>query len=144
MMSWSSWKEKESIFCTVYFVRRKFVYHFYFISMYSVLNTLSEYCWERTPALSSSLSVWISDFPQCTHICSFSWFSPSVFPLTCFRLRMLFGHMPCTFFCRRQFFSYSGIWRRTYAWMKFTVNEIYHVWIICLCILMKDIYSAVC
>ena len=36
-------KRKKSIFCTVYFVRRKFFYHLCFISMYNVLNTLSEY-----------------------------------------------------------------------------------------------------
>ena len=36
-------KEKKGIFCTVYFVRRKFFKHFCFISMYSALNILSEY-----------------------------------------------------------------------------------------------------
>ena len=36
-------KRKESIFCTVYFVRRKFFKNLWFISMHSVLNTLSEY-----------------------------------------------------------------------------------------------------
>ena len=36
-------KKKEGIFCTVYFVQKKFFWHLYFISMYSVLNTLSEY-----------------------------------------------------------------------------------------------------
>ena len=42
-MSWSSRKRKEEIFCTVYFVRGKFFKTFVFISMYSALNTLSEY-----------------------------------------------------------------------------------------------------
>ena len=43
VMSWSSQKKKESIFCIVYFVRRNFFLHLSFVSMYSVLNTLSEY-----------------------------------------------------------------------------------------------------
>ena len=43
-MSWSSRKKKKGVFCTVYFARRKFFEIFNFsISMYSVLNTLSEY-----------------------------------------------------------------------------------------------------
>ena len=42
-MSWSSRKKKEGIFCTVYFVRREFFYNLCLISMYSILNTLSEY-----------------------------------------------------------------------------------------------------
>ena len=42
-MSWNSQKKKEGIFCTAYFVRKNFVEHLRFISMYSVLNTLSEY-----------------------------------------------------------------------------------------------------
>ena len=33
----------EKFFCTVYFVWRKFFKHLCFISMYSILNTLSEY-----------------------------------------------------------------------------------------------------
>ena len=41
-MSWSSQKKKEFIFCAVYFVRRKFFKDLCFISMYSVLNTLSD------------------------------------------------------------------------------------------------------
>ena len=41
-MSWSSWK-KGSVFFNVYFVRMKLFYHLRFISMYSVLNQLSEY-----------------------------------------------------------------------------------------------------
>ena len=43
VMSWSSQKKKERIFCIVYFVRRNFFLHLSFVSMYSVLNTLSEY-----------------------------------------------------------------------------------------------------
>ena len=37
-MSWSSQKKKEDIFSIVYFAQR-----FVFISVYSVVNTLSEY-----------------------------------------------------------------------------------------------------
>ena len=40
--SWSSRKKKEGIFCTVYFLQMEF-FKICFISMYSVLNTLSEY-----------------------------------------------------------------------------------------------------
>ena len=64
-------------------------------------------CCERTPALSSILSVWISGFPLCTHICSFLRFPPcfSIGSFSCaFRLRMLLGHMACTLFCCWQFF----------------------------------------
>ena len=43
VMSWSLPKKKEGIFCTVFFFRRKFFQQLCFISMYSVLNTLSEY-----------------------------------------------------------------------------------------------------
>ena len=43
MMSWSS-----RIFCTVYFTRRKFFERLCFISMYNVLNTLSEYTYLYT------------------------------------------------------------------------------------------------
>ena len=43
VMSWSSRKKKERIFCTVYFVWSKFFLTFGFISKYSVLNKLSEY-----------------------------------------------------------------------------------------------------
>ena len=42
-MSWSSRKKKKGIFCTVNFVRKEFFQDLCFISMYSVLNTLSEY-----------------------------------------------------------------------------------------------------
>ena len=43
-MSWSSQKKKKGIFCTIYFVQRNFFFfNIYFISMYSILNTLSEY-----------------------------------------------------------------------------------------------------
>ena len=42
-MSWGSRKKKESIFCNVYFVQRIFFQQLHFISMYSVLNTLSLY-----------------------------------------------------------------------------------------------------
>ena len=42
-MSQSSRKEKEDNFCTVYFFRRKFFLHLCFISVYSVLNKISEY-----------------------------------------------------------------------------------------------------
>ena len=38
-----SQKKKESIFCTVYFVRTRFFLYLCFISMYIVLNKLSEY-----------------------------------------------------------------------------------------------------
>ena len=40
LMRWSSRKKKEGIFCTVYFVGREVFRDLYFISMYSVLNTL--------------------------------------------------------------------------------------------------------
>ena len=43
VMSWSSRKKTEGIFCNVYFVRSKFFQYLYFISMYSVMNELSEY-----------------------------------------------------------------------------------------------------
>ena len=43
MVSWSSRKKKEDIFSTVHFFRREFFWHLCFISMYSVLNTLSKY-----------------------------------------------------------------------------------------------------
>ena len=43
VMSWSLQKKEEDIFCTFYFVGTNFFQHLYFISMYSVLNTLSEY-----------------------------------------------------------------------------------------------------
>ena len=44
VMNWSLRKKKEDIFCTVYFVRRNlFFKHLCFISMYSILNTLSEF-----------------------------------------------------------------------------------------------------
>ena len=43
VISWSSQKKREGIFSNVYFVRMKFFRHLRFISMYSVLNTLSEY-----------------------------------------------------------------------------------------------------
>ena len=42
-MSWSSRKKKEDTFWTSYFVWRKFLEHLCFISIYSSLNTLSEY-----------------------------------------------------------------------------------------------------
>ena len=43
VMSWSSRKNKEGIFCTDYFVWRKFFWHLCLILMNSALNTLSEY-----------------------------------------------------------------------------------------------------
>ena len=44
VMSWSSRKKKEGIFRTVYFVRKEFFFKdLCFISMYSVLNTISHY-----------------------------------------------------------------------------------------------------
>ena len=43
VMSWSSRKKKESSFCNFYFIRRNFLKKLCFISMYSVLNKLSEY-----------------------------------------------------------------------------------------------------
>ena len=42
-MSWSSRKKKEGIFCTAYFIQKKFFSHLCFTSVYSVLNKLSEY-----------------------------------------------------------------------------------------------------
>ena len=42
-MSWSLRNKKERTFCNVYFVRRRFFEDLRFISMYSVMNTLSEY-----------------------------------------------------------------------------------------------------
>ena len=42
-MSWISRKKKEDIFCTVYFVQRGFFEDLCFMSMYSILNTPSEY-----------------------------------------------------------------------------------------------------
>ena len=36
-------RKKDDIFCTVYFVRRQFLWDLCFISKYCVLNTLSEY-----------------------------------------------------------------------------------------------------
>ena len=43
VMNWSSRRKKQGIFRAVYFVRRKFFKYFCFISMQSLLNTLSEY-----------------------------------------------------------------------------------------------------
>ena len=43
VMSQISQKKKEGIFRTVYFVQREFFKDLCFISMYSVLNTFSEY-----------------------------------------------------------------------------------------------------
>ena len=43
-MSWSLRKEKEGIFWTIYFIRRKFFRHLCFISMYSVLNKFQNMC----------------------------------------------------------------------------------------------------
>ena len=43
LMSWSSQKKKEGIFWTAYFLRSNFLKYFCFISMYCVLNTISEY-----------------------------------------------------------------------------------------------------
>ena len=43
VMSWSSQKKKKRIFCTIYFVPRKFFKHLCLISMQSVLSKLSEY-----------------------------------------------------------------------------------------------------
>ena len=43
VMSSKSRKKEEGIFCTVYFVQRNFFKHMCFISMYGLLNTLSEY-----------------------------------------------------------------------------------------------------
>ena len=42
-MSWSSQKKKEGIFYTFYFARKELFWDLCFISMYSVLNALSEY-----------------------------------------------------------------------------------------------------
>ena len=43
LMSWSSRKKKEDIFCTIYFIRMEDFYDLCFISMYSALNALLEY-----------------------------------------------------------------------------------------------------
>ena len=43
VMNWSSQNKKEGKFCTVYFVQRELFCDLCFISMYSALNTLSEY-----------------------------------------------------------------------------------------------------
>ena len=43
MTNWSSRKLEEGIFCTVYFVRKKFFLISVFFAMYSALNTLPEY-----------------------------------------------------------------------------------------------------
>ena len=43
VMSWSSRKKKEGIFYTVYFARKELFWDLCFISVYSVLNALSEY-----------------------------------------------------------------------------------------------------
>ena len=43
VMSSSLQKKKEGTFCTYYSVRKEIFYHSYFISMYSLLNILSEY-----------------------------------------------------------------------------------------------------
>ena len=42
-MNWSSRIKQKDIFCTVSFVQRNFFKHFYFISVYLVLNKLPEY-----------------------------------------------------------------------------------------------------
>ena len=42
-VSWSWPKKKEGIFCTIHFTLKEFFYDLHFISMYGVLNTLSEY-----------------------------------------------------------------------------------------------------
>ena len=42
LMSWSSWKKKEDIFCTFFLFKGNFS-NICFIWMHSVLNTLSEY-----------------------------------------------------------------------------------------------------
>ena len=46
-MSWSSWKKKENTFGTVYFIWRNFFFNIC-IFMYSVMNTLSEYTYQKT------------------------------------------------------------------------------------------------
>ena len=100
--------------------------------------TIMQSCCGCTPALSSVLSVWISGFLLCTHICSFSWFSPAfvVFPL-CFPigsfscvlcLCMLLGHMGCMPLCRRQFF-YTIELKEEHS-VKSMVNKMYPVRII--------------
>ena len=43
VMSWKSRERKEWLFLKVYFVLRKYLQRLYFISMYRVLNKLSEY-----------------------------------------------------------------------------------------------------
>ena len=48
-LSWSLQKKWEYNFCTIYFVQRKFFWHTSFISMYSVLNELSDYIYFYIP-----------------------------------------------------------------------------------------------
>ena len=48
MISLSPEKKQEDIFCIVYFVHNTFFKHLHFISMYSALNTLSEYTYQKT------------------------------------------------------------------------------------------------
>ena len=59
-MTWVSHKKKEDIFCTVYFVIRKFfnIYVFTF-SMYSVLNTPSEYTYLYTSKTLLHILLWL-------------------------------------------------------------------------------------
>ena len=110
-------------------------------------------CCECTLALSSVLSVWISSFHLCTHICSFLRFllplrfSPCVFSLARFLVCFVCACSWDTWVARPSVagsFLYSGVWRRTYASVKSIVKKVCPVSIIYLCILVKDNYYAVC
>ena len=66
---WSSRKKKRGHFCTVYFVRKNFFKHLCFISIYSVLNTLSKYTYfyisESNTSCTSLLVFKIVESLQC-------------------------------------------------------------------------------
>ena len=66
---WSSRKKKRGHFCTVYFVRKNFFKHLCFISIYSVLNTLSKYTYfyisENNTSYTSLLVFKIIESLQC-------------------------------------------------------------------------------
>ena len=83
VMSWGLRKKIERIFCIVYFVQRKIFYHLCFISMYGVLNTLSEYtyfCISKTLLHALLLLVFkIVESLQCIlkyNSCRLFWFGP--------------------------------------------------------------------
>ena len=71
-MSWTSWKKKMSIICTVYFAQRNFFKHLCFISMHSLLNALSEYTYfyiSKNITSQTSFSVFLRIF-HIGYICS--------------------------------------------------------------------------